>query len=921
MSQPLLFQGRRSLPASSALLLLGLLVLILSSGKPVLAARLLQPTDQADLQGSVALVADGKTDPVAEASTAAAAVQINRTSKSKASLGKGWRSKDGSLSARPLKPEDDIPGSDSTNKGLTATKRVLQQSNPAAASVDGLGCSGVDRHNFAEELVENEEDDGLLRCIYLQEEGLTNGCCCVIDTWDISSQADISGFTAISQFASGDDLVGTQGLQTWLESLPPTVKAVDLGQLNLTGALPESFGPSSALLEVLWLESNRFTGSLPEKWADELTSLRSLDLSNYNHTDDANTTIWGNNSFSGRLPERWGSLLKSLEFLWCTGGACDGLEGTIPASWSQLCNLSELTFDSSREGWGNNKMRGQLPWLWMYDKPTRWNDIDFTCIPDKIVVGGQIELPHMFCLARGHPAVMSDKFFVHNNGGWGAVVAAGDIAPANTEAVSVSEKLDIWLDPARNMCISYHRFTFIGVVYGVFGFLFLCTVVDLLWRRKASCFACLDPEAAKEAGHDEQQPQHPAIASAVPIAFAGSKLLLVLTDLASDIIATWAIRDTNFVWVFAAMLVVPNVLAALVLHLRLCHITHRAHKWKMLFVPATYKMYQWLYSKGGLALLHASLVFLWPYWLFLQVPILFAASFGRMIGSCGQSKWSMQWLNLPRFCSLLSLIMSCTESPFSAVVFTYFYALGASYQFPTLIKDWNFVLTVGTALLHMLMELWRLMPFIKGGRFKQRMKSLFLDVVVAKQAAADGTVAVEKSVDVAGGMGTAAQQGNKSVEYYYPAEIAGAQGMCKSPDMAVACEGGKVERGIGGESADAGRATAVAGGLDGNIEVAGDGKQQLGKGVVYYYPGEVPGFGGMSTSPDAAVVEEEGVAGGGGSGPVGSAGRGAGRSAPPRAGRGALPRAGQAAGRGAGRGAPPRAGRGAARSGGCGSAE
>ena len=893
-------------------------VTLLTSGAPsVLAARLLQPTDQAELQGTATLAADGKTDPFAQAgAAAAAAVQSNRTSKSKVSLGKGWRSKNGSLSARPLKPEDDIRGPNSSNKGMITTKRSLQQSNPAAASVDGLGCSGVDRHNFAEELVEDEEDDGLLRCIHLQEEGLTNGCCCVMGTWNISSQADINGCTAVSQFARGDDLVGPQGLQTWLESLPPTVKAVDLGDLNLTGALPESFGPSSALLEVLWLERNRFTGSLPEKWADELTSLRSLDLSNYEYADDANKTTWGNNSFSGSLPEKWGSSLESLVAFSCGGGACDGLEGTIPASWSQLCDLSVLDLSSSRDTRWTNKMYGKLPWLWIYEKPTKWNAADLSCLPNLVVVGGSIELPQMLCLARRNPAVTSDKNFVHNNGAWGTILAANNTAPVNTEAARVSEKVGINFDPALNLCVSHHRFKYIGAVYGVFGFLFLCTVVDMLWPRRASCFACLDPEAAKEAGHNEQQPQHPAIANAVPIVFAGSRLLLVVTDLASDIIATWAIRDTDFVWLYAAMLVVPNVLAALVLHMRFCHITHRQHKWKMLVVPATYKMYQWLYSKGGLALLHTSLVLLWPYWLFLQVPILFAASFGHMIGSCGQSKWGMQWLNLPRFCSLLSLIMACTESPFSAVVFTIFYAQGMSYKFPTLIKDWNFVLTVFTALLHMLMEFWRLMPFIKAKRFKQRMRSLFLDVVVAKQAAG-GAAALERVVDVATGMSASAQQGNKSVEYYYPAEITGAQSMGKSPDMAVVFEGGKVERGIGGESADdAGRGAAVAGEVDGTIEVAGDRKQQQGKGVVYYYPGEVPGFGGMSKSPDAAVVEEEhgeGGIGGEGGGPGGSAGRGAGRSAPPRAGRGAPPRAGQFAGRATGRGAPPRAGMAAGR--------
>ena len=915
-------QTRRSLAASSALLLLGVVAALLSSGAPVLAARLLQPTEQAELQGSLTLVADAKTGPLAQ-EAASAVVLSNRRSKSKEVLGKAWRSKGKSVPFRLSKSENVTGGPYSTLDGLRAAERSLQQSDPPAAAEADLG---VIRYDLTKKLVDDGESMGLGSCIHLQLwGGLTEGQCCVFQTWELTSLADFKGCTAVLQYTFENVPVKPQTLQIWLDSLPPNVKALDLSLMDLTGTLPESFGANSAL-EVLWLENNLFTGSLPGKWA-ELTGLRSLDLSNY--PVDDNKTIWGNNSFSGSLPEGWGSSLKSLESIGCTGGACDGLEGTIPASWSALCNLSELAFDSSREGWGNNKMHGKLPWSWIYDKPTDWNDTDkpradLSCIPDKISVGGAIELPQMFCLARGNPAVTSDKFFVHNNGAWGAVVAAGDMVPAKLEAVSFSDKLNMTLDPARNLCVSHHRFTFIGAVYGVFGFLVLCAVLDLLWPKKASCCACLDPEGAKEAGQDVPLQQHPAIAKAVPIVFAGSKLLLVVIDLASDILATWAIRRTDFVWVFAAMLLVPNVLAALVLHLRLCHINHHSDKWKMLFVPTTYRMYESLYRKGGLALLHASIVFLWPYWVFLQVPILFAASFGRMIGRCRQSNWSMQWLNLPHFCSLLSLIMACTESPFSAVVFTYFYAHGMTAQFPTLIKDWNFVLTVFTALLHMVMEFWRMVPYIKAGRFKQRMRSLFLDVVVAKQVAG-GTSALEKSVDLACDMGSNNQHGNKSVEYYYPGEVPEVQSMGKAPVIVAVDEGGQVERpGLGGQGVGAGREAAVtvpAGGAgvagdtqqkhgDGPANQAGalsTGGQQLGKGVVYYYPAEVPGFGGMSTSPDAAVGEERHVEGGVGWGEnssLGNAGRGAGRGA----GRSAPRRGGGRGARGAWRGARSGAG-------------
>jgi hypothetical protein len=405
----------------------------------------------------------------------------------------------------------------------------------------------------------------------------------------------------------------------------------------------------------------------------------------------------------------------------------------------------------------------------MYKKPTDWFEDDvphanMSCIPDVIVVGGKVELPEMVCLANGHPNITSSKFYIHMDGHW-AAIRKGRIQTEVDNSEEAQRYLiedRIHFDPAGNLCLSHRRFTLIGLVYGIFCFLVLCSLVDLLWPKKASCFACLDPEMAKEAGQEGAAQQYPAVANAVPIAFAASKLILVVSDLASDILATWAIRETTFVWVFAAMLLVPNVLAALVLHLRLCHITCHQAEWEMLFVPDTFRMYKWLYRKGGKALLHTTLVFLWPYWVLLEVPILFAASFGRMIKRFEESKWSMRWLHLPRFCSLLSLIMACTESPFSAIVFTYFYAGGMTYRFPTFIKDWTFVLTVGTALLHMVMEFWRLVPFIKSGRFKERMRALFLGVVVAER------VGVQQQ---AAGIGTLPS--DKIVVYYYPAPVPG----------------------------------------------------------------------------------------------------------------------------------------------------
>jgi hypothetical protein len=195
-------------------------------------------------------------------------------------------------------------------------------------------------------------------------------------------------------------------------------------------------------------------------------------------------------------------------------------------------------------------------------------------------------------------------------------------------------------------------------------------------------------------------------------------------------------------WGFITMLLAPNVLAAIVIHVRLsylitrqggssliCSASYMPHK------PAAYPLYIWLGQKGGFALLLAASLVLCPYWLLCEIPILVSAAMGHL-----SSRWKSSranrgaWLHIGRFCSFLSLLMSVTESPFSVVVFTFNYIRGASYNFPTLISDWGFVFTVGTALLHIVLEAWRLVPFVKQGRFKERMKDLFLHVIVTSTA-------------------------------------------------------------------------------------------------------------------------------------------------------------------------------------------
>jgi hypothetical protein len=730
------------------------LIPLSSPGAPVLAARLLSPAHPTELQLYKDSPSDTNCNPLRQAE--AAGVVLSNTRPRKHAGRSNAKSLEGGSLRQPLRRSDSAALDDNGLGLRPAARRALQQS--------GLNVD-IEDFDFAA-MSPPEDDTNLSRCEFLRfVEGIAEGICCVSHTWDTTGLAKC---TALVQYPVDDKPVAD--LQEWAKSLPPTLKVLDLAGLGLTGSLPAIFGPNgsgASNLQVLYMEDNSFSGALPAEWG-KLSILNSLDLSNYYNTEDGS---WGgNNSFSGSLPANWSSI-KSLGYFWCDGGACNGLSGSIPNSWHDLCGLRELSLNETRPGWAKSQLEGHLPWAWMYRKPTDWYEDDvphanFSCIPDWIVVGGKVKLPDMLCLARAHPNITSTKLYIQNGGSWALIDKGGKYTQVNPsqEAEHSSREYGITLDPAGNLCLSHRRFPFIAMVYGVFGFLLLCSFIDLLWPKKASCFACLDPEMAKEAGQEGAAQQYPAVANAVPIIFAASKLIIVVVDLASDILATWAIRETSFVWVFAAMLLVPNVLAALVLHLRLCHVTCHQEEWEMLFVPDTFRMYKWLYRKGGKALLHASLVFLWPYWVLLEVPMLFAASFGRMIKRFEESKWSMRWLHLPRFCSLLSLIMACTESPFSAIVFTYFYAGGMTYQFPTLIKDWNFVLTVGTALLHMVMEFWRLVPFIKSRRFKERMRALFFGVVVAERVGAQQEA----------GIGTLPS--DKSVVYHHPAPVPGFEG-------------------------------------------------------------------------------------------------------------------------------------------------
>ena len=149
----------------------------------------------------------------------------------------------------------------------------------------------------------------------------------------------------------------------------------------------------------------------------------------------------------------------------------------------------------------------------------------------------------------------------------------------------------------------------------------------------------------------------------------------------------------------------------------------------MAHTPACYPLYQWLYKKGGIGLLLFTAVFFVPYWLICELPMIIAAALGHVWQRFKGSRFTAPWLNLGNFLALLSLVMACMESPFTAVVFTYHYAKGMSYSFPALITNWGFVITVGSALLHIAWESWAVVLAIKAGRLKKSISAMFLGLL------------------------------------------------------------------------------------------------------------------------------------------------------------------------------------------------
>ena len=619
------------------------------------------------------------------------------------------------------------------------------------------------------------------------------GACCVIRSYE----ASVDGCVAV-RLNSGAE---ADGLHNWTATLPAGVKALILAKLDLSGSLPVSFGGATASLEVLDLGANKFTGTLPASWAElpalrvlyvqrntltgtlpaswaELPALRTVYVDNNTLTGtlpatwsalsrledlrlskdppkDKSQGIMQGNAFTGTLPSEW-SELSNLSMFACANGACAGLSGSIPDSWAGLCNLKYFSlFDPANS---TSQLTGRLPWKWMYELSSEWRDEDIeSCFPSLVDIPSHVEFPTYVCLARGHPKIKL-KSYRRNDGEWAYISNSSASTPQAEAGVFISifqtgtESLlaDLYglkydLAVERSACTSTNRFTLIPVVCGAFGFAMLCTLVVLLLPTSLlSRFVAADGSST-----DRRSLIVTKLYSAfriawfvehMPVMLKVMKVGSVLFDVGSDVYAAYLVRKTSYVWGFLIVLLAPNVIAALVVHLNLSYLTKQQQQQQqsgsaatssMAAKPASYPLYQWLYNKGGICLLLLATIFMAPYWLLWEIPMIIAAAVGHIwqMFKGSSSRFAASWLNLGHFLGLLSFVMACTESPFVAVVFTYHYAKGMSYSFPVLLTDLEFVLTVGSALLHIAVESWAVVISIKKGRFKKSIRGMFFEVL------------------------------------------------------------------------------------------------------------------------------------------------------------------------------------------------
>jgi hypothetical protein len=552
-----------------------------------------------------------------------------------------------------------------------------------------------------------------------------SSCCCLL-SWNTDLLSRLGNCTGVAVLARRPP---EGSLQEWLQLLPRNITGLDLQWNGLQGPLPEAFVAGTGL-EVLLLGNNNFSGPLPASWGNTLLHLRTVDISVDFNGDGPN--------LSGVLPESWRSLSK-LQYFRCGDVACNGLTGSIPETWKQLDRLEYLILSKG------TRLSGELPWGWVYQKPYKWNWTDINSSPRVLVLGerSSVKLPlDEVCNTRGDNRLEGfAKLYVIGQR-WYDLLHDPSI-PITRSLVQfiISNRGNTWKDYSlteSSPCVRPNRYIYIPIVYGLFGLFLLGVLVYVVCPRE--WFQCLNkclPSQAAAVGNGNTR-----IAQLSFVLLLALKAALVLFDVGSDVFAVIQLYEAPlYFWMYIGVLFAPNVVAGLVLHFRLCYLT-KHQKLEEGPPSCTFSMYQWLFTKGGGALLYASTIFLWPYWSLAQVPLLFAAIITHAtkgaIWCSGRHSCAMRarWFQSVKHCALLSLLVACIEAPFSAIVFTVHYARGMTAEFPTKLTTQVFLITVVSALLHINLEVLTLAVSYKKGKLRSTLKSLFTDMVVVGEEAA-----------------------------------------------------------------------------------------------------------------------------------------------------------------------------------------
>ncbi|CAL8462229.1 g1760 [Coccomyxa elongata] len=188
-------------------------------------------------------------------------------------------------------------------------------------------------------------------------------------TWPGVTCTDDEKVIGLRFLNNGSVLVGDIAEVLYGASLLPKLRRLDLSGQAFTGTLPNN-SLSMPLLEDLNLANNFIQGLLPVEWGIDATfpKLQNLTLSFNSLLGGTLPSQWGSDGSSfrsltkleinnchvkGTLPDAWAQNLPSLKDV---NVSTNALTGTLPSSWSTL-NLTGLNLD-------RNLLRGSIPGNW-----------------------------------------------------------------------------------------------------------------------------------------------------------------------------------------------------------------------------------------------------------------------------------------------------------------------------------------------------------------------------------------------------------------------------------------------------------------------------------------------------------------------------------------------------------------------------